>query len=53
MEPEILKYLYDIRDLLPLEDELKCRVDLLTFHGLKNPYFRRIIEEERVNIYGA
>lgn len=35
-----------------LEDELGCRVDLLTFNGLKNPYFRRSILEERVNIYG-
>ena len=26
-----------------LEDELKCKVDLLTFNGLKNPYFRRSI----------
>jgi len=35
-----------------LEDKLKCRVDLLTFNGLKNPYFRRSILDERVNIYG-
>ncbi len=34
-----------------LEDELKCKVDLLTFNGLKNPYFRRSILKERVNIY--
>ena len=34
-----------------LEDELGCRVDLLTFNGLKNPYFRRSILEERMNIY--
>ena len=34
-----------------LEDELGCRVDLLTFNGPKNPYFRRSILEERVNIY--
>ncbi len=36
-----------------LEDELKCKVDLLTFNGLKNPYFRRSILKERVNIYGG
>lgn len=35
-----------------LEDKLECRVDLLTFNGLKNPYFRRSILDERVNIYG-
>ena len=35
-----------------LEDKLNCRVDLLTFNGLKNPYFRRSILDERVNIYG-
>ena len=36
-----------------LEDELKCKVDLLTVNGLKNPYFRRSILKERVNIYGG
>ena len=36
-----------------LEDELKCKVDLLTVTGLKNPYFRRSIRKERINIYGG
>ena len=35
-----------------LEDELQCKVDLLTIPGLKNPYFRRSILKERINIYG-
>jgi predicted nucleotidyltransferase len=35
-----------------LEDALECEVDLLTVHGLKNPYFRRRVLKERVNIYG-
>ena len=34
-----------------LEDKLNCNVDLLTFNGLKNPYFRRSILDERVNIF--
>ena len=35
-----------------LEDKLNCKVDLLTFNGLRNPYFRRSILDDRVNIYG-
>ena len=34
-----------------LEDKLNCRVDLLTFNGLKNPYLRRRVLDERVNIF--
>jgi predicted nucleotidyltransferase len=36
-----------------LEDTLGCEVDLLTVHGLKNPYFRRRVLKERVNVYGG
>jgi predicted nucleotidyltransferase len=36
-----------------LEDVLGCRVDLLTVNGLRNPYFRRRVLNERVNIYGG
>ncbi len=36
-----------------LEDRLGCKVDLLTSTGLKNPYFRRRILQERVSIYGG
>jgi len=35
------------------EDVLKCKVDLLTVNGIKNPYFRRKVLKERVNIYGG
>jgi uncharacterized protein len=34
-----------------LEDTLRCGVDLLTINGLRNPYFRRRVTEEKVNIY--
>ena len=36
-----------------LEDALRCEVDLLTVSGLRNPYFRRRVLQERVNIYGG
>lgn len=36
-----------------LEDALGCEVDLLTISGLRNPYFRRQVLKERVNIYGG
>lgn len=34
-----------------LEDALGCEVDLLTISGLRNPYFRRRVLKERMNIY--
>jgi len=34
-----------------LEDDLGCKVDLLTISSLKNPYFRRRVLKEKVNIY--
>ena len=36
-----------------LEDALRCEVDLLTGSSLSNPYFRRRVLKERVNIYGG
>ena len=36
-----------------LEDALRCEVDLLTVRSLSNPYFRRRVLTERVNIYGG
>ena len=36
-----------------LEDELGCRIDLLTASGLRNPYFRKRVLAERVAIYEA
>jgi predicted nucleotidyltransferase len=36
-----------------LEDALGCEVDLLTVSGLRNPYFRRRVFKERLNIYGG
>jgi uncharacterized protein len=36
-----------------LEDALGCKVDLLTISSLRNPYFRRRVLKERVNIYGG
>jgi hypothetical protein len=36
-----------------LEDALGCEIDLLTVSGLRNPYFRRRVFKERVNIYGG
>jgi len=36
-----------------LEDALGCDVDLLTIGSLSNPYFRRRVLKERVNIYGG
>ena len=35
-----------------LEDHLGCEIDLLTASGLKNPYFRRKILSEWINLYG-
>ncbi len=34
-----------------LKDTLGCEVDLLTVRGLRNPYFRRRILEERMPLY--
>jgi hypothetical protein len=34
-----------------LEDSLGCTVDLLTFAGLRNPYFRKRVEREKFVIY--
>jgi uncharacterized protein len=34
-----------------LEDSFHCKVDLLTLSGLKNPYLRRRILDEKVTIY--
>ena len=34
-----------------IEDTLACDVDLLTLPGLRNPYFRRRVLEERVPLY--
>ena len=34
-----------------MEDELGCKVDLLTFAGLRNPYFKKRVEQEKVTIY--
>ena len=34
-----------------LEDALGRKVDLLTLTGLRNPFFRRRVLQERVNIY--
>jgi predicted nucleotidyltransferase len=36
-----------------LEDALGCEVDLLTVSSLSNPYFRRRVLKERMNIYGG
>lgn len=36
-----------------LEDTLECKIDLLTVSGLRNPYFRRKVLKERMNIYGG
>lgn len=36
-----------------LEDTLGRKVDLLTPSGLKNPYFRRRVLQERIPIYGG
>lgn len=36
-----------------LEDTLGCKIDLLTVSGLRNPYFRRKVLKERMNIYGG
>ena len=34
-----------------LEDKLNCTVDLLTTTGLRNPYFKKRVEQEKVTIY--
>jgi predicted nucleotidyltransferase len=34
-----------------LEEALGCEVDLLTINSLRNPYFRRRMLKEKVNIY--
>lgn len=36
-----------------LEDVLGRKVDLLTLNSLKNPYFRRRVLAEKVNVYGG
>jgi predicted nucleotidyltransferase len=36
-----------------IEDALGCEVDLLTVNSLGNPYFRRRVLKERINIYGG
>ena len=34
-----------------LEDTLGCHIDLLTVSGLRNPYFKKRLLEERVLLY--
>jgi hypothetical protein len=34
-----------------IEDTLGCEVDLLTLPGLRNPYFRKRVLDERVPLY--
>jgi predicted nucleotidyltransferase len=34
-----------------LEDQLGCRIDLLTLESLRNPYFRRRVLQERTPVY--
>jgi predicted nucleotidyltransferase len=34
-----------------IEDTLGCEVDLLTLPGLRNPYFRKRVLEQRVPLY--
>jgi hypothetical protein len=34
-----------------LEDVLGCKVDLLTFGSLRNPYFKERIAKERIPVY--
>ena len=34
-----------------LEDNFQCQVDLLTVNGLRNPYFRRSVLKDRINLY--
>jgi len=36
-----------------LEDTLGCGVDLITVSGLRNPYLRRRVLKERMNVYGG
>jgi predicted nucleotidyltransferase len=36
-----------------LEDVLGCEVDLFTVSSLSNPYLRRRVLKERMNIYGG
>jgi predicted nucleotidyltransferase len=36
-----------------LEDTLGCEVDLLTVNSLSNPYLRRRVLKEKMNIYGG
>ncbi len=36
-----------------LEDVLGHKIDLLTVSGLQNPYFRRQVFKERINLYGG
>jgi predicted nucleotidyltransferase len=36
-----------------LENALGCEVDLLTVSSLSNPYFRRRVLKERMNIYAG
>lgn len=34
-----------------LEDSLGCAVDLMTVAGLRNPYFKKRVEQEKIIIY--
>jgi hypothetical protein len=36
-----------------IEDSLGCEVDLLTASGLRNPYFKARVLQERVTLYEA
>ena len=36
-----------------LEDTLGCQIDLLTVSGLRNPFFKQRVLEERVLLYEA
>lgn len=50
---DLLKYADNYFDLkFSLEDTLKRPVDLLEEKAIKNPYFKRAVEQQRKLIYG-
>jgi hypothetical protein len=50
---DLLKYADNYFDLkFSLEDTLKRSVDLLEEKAIKNPYFKKAVEQQRKLIYG-
>jgi predicted nucleotidyltransferase len=39
--------------MIDLEDLLQRRIDLVSYRAIRNPYFKQMVDQTRVNLYAA